>query len=369
MSNPIVFLCGSRDFHAMDWYKSAKELLPEKDIFILTDLIAGEGYKKLIDKTDKVFKLVIIDNILLKNQSKIGNIWRNLIKFIVAPVQVMLIKRFSKQFPDAIYHAHSMYYLFLAWAAGIPYIGTPQGSDILIKPDKSRVYKYFTLRVLKSAKYITVDSTIMKGKIFDLTGINALIIQNGIEIDAIRQYLDSVQNNETNRNLILSLRGFTPLYRIREIVDARNCSRIQSNYPITFIYPFKETGYFEEVHSLIKPIDIDLGRIDRNKMYELLVSTKLVISIPLSDSSPRSVYEAIFCGCAVAITYHSYYELLPSCMKSRIILVDIGNIDWFEKSVQMSDLIIQNPYVPSEEALELYDQKRSFTKLTKILLS
>ena len=52
MANPLVFLCGARDFHAMDWYKSAKELLPSKDIYILTDLIKGEGFRKLINKNE-----------------------------------------------------------------------------------------------------------------------------------------------------------------------------------------------------------------------------------------------------------------------------------------------------------------------------
>ena len=59
MSNQLVFLCGARDFHAMDWYKSAKELLPEKDVFILTDLIEGEGFKKLINENDKVFSFIL----------------------------------------------------------------------------------------------------------------------------------------------------------------------------------------------------------------------------------------------------------------------------------------------------------------------
>ena len=45
MPGPLVFLCGARDFHAMDWYRRAKELLPEADTCILTDLIAAEGFK------------------------------------------------------------------------------------------------------------------------------------------------------------------------------------------------------------------------------------------------------------------------------------------------------------------------------------
>jgi hypothetical protein len=367
MSDQLVFLCGARDFHAMDWYKSAKEILPEKDIYILTDLIEGEGYKNLLIENDLVFKLIIIDRFLFKTQSSFGHIWRNFLKLLIFPFQVILIKKFSIKYPNAIYHAHSMYYLFLAWASGIPYVGTPQGSDILIKPNKSKLYKHFTVKALKSAKAITVDSVKMKDKIYELAGLDAQIVQNGIDIDAINKFLSTYTLESMSRQTVLSIRGFTPLYRIREIIMARNISSTTSNIPLTFVYPFQENDYSKEIIPLIKPIDTNMGRLDRIKLYEILVSSKLVISIPYSDSSPRSVYEAIFCGCAVAITYHPFYDYLPKCMKSRIILVDLNDKDWFEKTIKKSSEIIEVPYTASEEALNLFDQKRSFRLMAELL--
>ena len=56
MNKNLVFLCGARDFHAMDWYASAKELIDDSsNISIVTDLIEGEGFTKLVDSSDKVF--------------------------------------------------------------------------------------------------------------------------------------------------------------------------------------------------------------------------------------------------------------------------------------------------------------------------
>lgn len=367
MIKQLVFLCGARDFHAMDWYKSAKELMPDKEVFILTDLIAGEGFKKLINENDIVFNLIILDRFLLNTQSKIGNIWRNFIKLLVFPFQVVLIKRFSKKYPHAIFHAHSMYYLFLAWAAKISYVGTPQGSDVLIKPYKSVLYKYFSVKSLKAAKAITVDSVKMKEKIFELSGVNAQIIQNGIDLDSIKHFLSSQSEVSLNRSSLLSIRGFAPLYRIKELVLNRNSS--MPNLPITFIYPFYENEYKKEVNLLLNSEDQDMGRVDRSVMYKILATTKLVFSIPFSDSSPRSVYEAIFCGSAVAITYHPYYDNLPDCMKNRIILVDLNDKNWFEKSVNKANQIVNTPYFPSEEAVNLFDQKKSFIKLEKLFFN
>ena len=46
MDKKLVFLCGARDFHAMVWYRSVEEEIPNENLCILTDLIAGEGFKK-----------------------------------------------------------------------------------------------------------------------------------------------------------------------------------------------------------------------------------------------------------------------------------------------------------------------------------
>jgi hypothetical protein len=363
----LVFLCGSRDFHAMDWYKSAKSLLKNNvtEVIILTDLIEGEGYKRLITSNDYVEKLIILDKLLFRKQSKIAHIWRNILKLLVFPVQVFLIKRFAIKNENAVYHAHSMYYLFMAWAAKIPYIGTPQGSDILIKPDKSFLYKYFAVKSLRAAKAVTVDSVKMQSRIKELSGIDAYIIQNGIDIEALSPIINSSINQI--RDKILSIRGFTALYRIKEILQARNNSLVNKELPLTFIYPFFESQYFSELKPLIKNHDFDLNRVERDVMYELILRSKLVLSIPISDSSPRSVYESIFCGAAVAITYHPYYDILPDCMKSRIILVNLNENNWFDHALIKAEQIISSPYVPSEEAINLFDQKKSFQLIEKLL--
>lgn len=367
MNKKLVFLCGARDFHAMDWYRSALNLLPNAEICILTDLIAGEEFKILINDNDKVYKLLILDKFLFPKQSKLGNIWRNFIKLIAFPIQILLIKKFAKTNPYSVYHAHSMYYLWLAWIAGVPFVGTPQGSDILIKPHKSKIYKYFSKQSLKAARAVTVDSIAMKNGVKEISGVDAYVIQNGIDIESIFGSLRVLKSLRLNRTKVLSIRGFTPLYRIKALLDARNTTESNCETPITFIYPFHDTAYRNEIYTSIKPFDIVLGRVDRIKMYELLSEAKLVISIPYSDSSPRSVYEAIFCGCAVAVSYHPYFDALPQCMKPRIIIVDLGKKGWFDEAVSLAEKIVSTEYKPSEKAIKLYDQKLSFKLIEQLL--
>ena len=94
-------------------------------------------------------------------------------------------------------------------------------------------------------------------------------------------------------------------------------------------------------------------------MYELLGSSKLAISIPTSDSSPRSVYEAIFLGCCVAVTYNSWINELPDCMKSRLIIINLKNKLWLKDAIKFADEMKKITYKPSELALEMFDQKKS----------
>tara|TARA_Y200000002_G_scaffold365326_1_gene355127 strand:- start:442 stop:1569 length:1128 start_codon:yes stop_codon:yes gene_type:complete len=368
ISKTVVFLCGASDFHAMDWYRTALKIIPDRNVVILTDLIAGEGFKKLINEEDKVYRLLIIDKLLFSAQSKIANIWRNIIKLLIFPYQVYLLRTFSKRFSNSIYFAHSMYYMVLAWAGRVEYVGTPQGSDILIKPYKSKLYKYFTIKALLGAKAVTVDSLNMSNKMETLCNIQPQIIQNGIDIKSILKIVKvPKQNQKVHRSGILSIRGITPIYRIEKIIKGRNTSKDNKITPLTFTAPFAENDYKNVIIEELETYDQFLGRLDKVSLHKRLSKTKLVISIPFSDSSPKSVYESIFLGCAVAITFNKYYDLLPECMQSRIVLINLEDDNWFGKAIHTANEIVESPYVPSEKALHLFDQRESFKAIVELL--
>lgn len=101
-------------------------------------------------------------------------------------------------------------------------------------------------------------------------------------------------------------------------------------------------------------------------MYQIFSEARLVISIPLSDSSPRSVYEAIFCGAPVAICHNRYYDILPDDMKSRMILIDLDNPDWFELALTEADVLIQSEPEFSAETWDMFDQRASLKKIMEL---
>jgi len=357
----VIILGNARCYHTMDWYRTIRSVCDNDNVLFATDLIQSEGHTLIAEDADKIISLFNIDRYLFSGQSKRVNLWRNFIKLLVAPAQVFFVKNLNRKYPDSLIHAHTMYYMFLCWVARVDFVGTPQGSEVLVRPQRSALYKFFAARALSAAKSITVDSKNMSDRVKELCGKDCFIFQNGVDTKAIYDVLDL----EISRSRVVSFRGISPLYRTKEIAEAKGLLKSEVN--LDYIYPLWEEDYKDEVEAISKSTDCFLGRVDRNTMYRIFNESILAISIPKSDSSPRSVYEAIFCGCIVAVTYNSWIDVLPSCMRKRLFIVDLANDRWLEDALEYAKKNVTDRYVPSEEALNLFDQFRSVEKLVNNL--
>jgi len=346
----IIFVCDSRDYHAMDWFHVVKDICVDCDVKVATDVTSDKNEADTLIKVgDEIIQLFNISGLLFKRQSRFADIWRNAVKLLTTPLQISELRRLSRTNEGAIFHAHSMYYIFLCWLAKVKFIATPMGSDVLVRPDESAFYKYLTKKSLAAADQITGDSVKMQEKILELSNRSSLVIQNGIDVRGINSYL----NDGAERNAIVSIRGFYPNYQIEHIISSRK--HLNNPVDITFIYPFYEAGYRETIRQGFGPGDQDRGRLPKDELYQLLSSTFLAISIPESDSSPRSVYEAIFCGCCIAVSYSPWIDSLPVCMYNRLVVVDLEDQNWLAKAIEKARTITKTKYIPSQDALDLYD--------------
>lgn len=362
-----AFLCGARDYHAMDCYQSAKQLYRDKQVMVVTDLLAAEGLESLATDDDIVEKLLIIDRFLIRRRCRLADLWRNVLKMAVLPIQAWKLKRFYQRHSDAIFLAHGMYYMRLAQQARVPYIGTPQGSEILVRPYQSKAYCRFATKALLGAKAVTVDSTLMQEKIKQLCGVRAHVIQYGIDLSTIHRVYD--EQAVRKGAPFLSVRGIEPLYRTQELVAARNRSKHYSQQPMNLIYPHYKDEYLKATETTIRQGDQMMGRLSREDMYRLMNQSEIAFSIPMSDSSPRVVYEAVFMGCVCVIARNPYYERLPKCMQQRLVVADVEEPDWFDKAVDAAYAKTSERFEPTEEALEMFDQVRQFKHVHALIES
>jgi hypothetical protein len=357
----ITFVGNARCYHSMDWFRTVRSLSPtDRSINFLTDLIDSERHAVLVRSDDNVGNLYNIDWLLFRQQSRLSDAWRNVVKLLLSPVQVILLRRYVNKHPGRLYHAHTMYYMFVCAMAGVPFIGTPQGSEVLVRPLRSALYRRGAIKALQAAKVVTVDSVKMRDEIRKLAGVDAMVIQNGVDVDRLKG-----EQRTSRRTEVVSLRGFTDLYQIDKILDAR--ARSLSRPPLTFIYPFWDDAFKARCAAAVTSEDRDLGRLDKDAMYALLGATALAISVPKSDSSPRSVYEAIFAGACVAATHGTWYDALPACMKARIFIVDLAHEGWLDRAIEFSEEVGRVAFEPSAEAIEQFDQVRSMRRAIDLL--
>ena len=355
--NDIVFIIGSNDFHAMDKYWLTARFVYPRKVILLTDTIEYSGMPKLIKDHAAFERLFIIDKFLLKQYTSFGNFWRNLIKLIFIPIQLYRLKIFFNNNRFATYHAIPMYYMFLCYLARIQFIATPQASEILVRPNKSKLYKLFAIKTLKSAKLVIVDSIQMQKKVFELSGINSLVFKNGFDVQATLENTTLI----SERTEIISIRGLNPFYRIHEIFNSREESKCINR--ISLIYPSEEVDYKNKINKLLKKGDQDLGKLSKVDLYNLMKKTVLAISIPNSDSSPRSVYECIFSGAIVAVVYSPFIDELPQCMRNRIFIIDLKNKNWFREAIDFANIAILDQFIPSESALDFCDEQRTIKNI------
>ena len=355
-----VFLGSGRCFHTMDWFRSCCELVDTPPVFI-TDNYGREGFVPLLQPMDNIYELFIIDSFLFERASILGHLWRNFLKLLLIPLQIIKLRRALQELPEPFIFAHSTYYAFLASFCNVRYSTTPQGSEVLVRPLRSRFYKAFLLRSVRHASFVTVDSVAMASALKRLANISAEIIQNGIDVSKI---LSVPANSNSNRTLTTSIRGFDKNYRIVDILIERNI--FAPHVDLNFCFPFMEEKYYKDILKLIGCSDLLHGRLSRDQMYEILRKSSCVISIPHSDSSPRSVYEAIFCGASVICVHASYVDNLPSCMRQRIVVIDLSDPLWFCAALSRARELSSKPFVPSSEALELFDQLSSMRKCLKL---
>tara|TARA_Y100000768_G_C23987595_1_gene689911 strand:- start:212 stop:1306 length:1095 start_codon:yes stop_codon:yes gene_type:complete len=352
----IVYLCSSRDFHAIDWYRFSQKYI-KKDFCIVTDTISSEGAEKLVKESDTIIYLKIIDKFLFKRQSKFGDKWRNLLKFMLLPYQVLLLKKKIGNHDNILFHAHGMYYMLIAALANVDFIGTPQGSEILLRLEKSHIYRFFALKAMNSAKCVTIDSKSMQNKIKKYCFAKTRILQNGIDIDMISEYC----NFDNKRTKIVSIRAIDPLYRIESILKSRKL--MADPLAINFIYPFEDKNYYEGINFRLTKDDKMHGKLNTESMFKLFEKTLLAISIPSSDSSPKTVYEALCCGAPVAVTENKYIEMLPRILRERLIIVDLDNPRWFEDALLEAKRIVENKFEFNKKDFFFIDRKESIKVL------
>lgn len=314
----ILFIGSSADWHVDLW---VKYFANKHMVFLFSD---KEDY--LHDQPYIGVKVIkspgLLGWILNSLRIKSHRLYQ-LNKLISAQFFAWKIKSIIRKHRIDIVHAHSLYYGFVASMIriNVPVVFTPMGSDVILQAQSNLIYRYMAYKSFARADIVTGDSLLLQRKGYEVGANreNNYIIQNGVDTDIFYPKSNNLKNKyrvKSNETLIFSPRGFTPLYNIDIIVDTMYLL-VKHGYKIKcmFSYAFG-AAYLSEIKRKIANYGLDdcviwLGFLSYTEMAEHYNASDIVVSVPSSDSSPKSVYEGMFCQKPVIISDLSWsYELL-----------------------------------------------------------
>lgn len=375
----ILFLGNSTSWHVVPWvnyfasrhetslfsfiepYKHSQEL---NNVFLInSNGVIGYVLKAFKIKTDFFYKFN---------------------RIISIPIAYIRISIFVKKNKIDVIHAHSVFYGFLAsfLTSGVPVVFTPMGSDVLVNPKKSRLYKYMTIYAYKKAKMVTGDSYILQktGKLYGATEAMNHVIQNGVDQKIFfpkvkNPNLKKKYNLNDDEIIFYSPRQVEELYNIDIIIESLNALALKGkNFKCMFSYG-PNSRYINSIKLKIQKYNLEnhiiwLPLLNHEEMANHYNLSDLVISIPSSDSSPRSVYEAALCKKPIIVSdlswSHEFFSNKDSLIKIAVRDADILLkilVDFFSNRPKYELFASKS----NEIALEHFDFKTNMNKMDSLL--
>lgn len=213
-------------------------------------------------------------------------------------------------------HVHGLFALFVAYFSLVPanrIVFTPQGSDLLLVPHKYPILKIFLTFILPSIRAITADSQQLLDACSSLSNARTsyFLIQNGIDIDILSNHLSPDVSTYTYD--LIWPRGTSSLYQFSYFQSLlQSLSRISPrviNVAIVGAYGLLNIPDSLKTNPLLN-ITI-YPRLSFTSLCALIRDSMIVVSIPISDSSPRTVYESIYLRKFLLLTRLPCFNWIP----------------------------------------------------------
>jgi glycosyltransferase involved in cell wall biosynthesis len=213
-------------------------------------------------------------------------------------LEARAIKKLLKKIQPDIVNAHyiTSYGLLAALSGYKPLVLSAWGSDILVTPNKSFVYRLITKYALSKASLITSDSLYMTEKAKDLTSKRIITVPMGVEETLIK--LNRKANEQTK---IISLRTINKNSNIDIIVKGFDSFLKRNKSDNAQLIIGNNGPELDNIKALVQSLGIESkvifkGFMKREELLEELASSSIHISIPTSDATSVTLLEAMAVG-------------------------------------------------------------------------
>jgi glycosyltransferase involved in cell wall biosynthesis len=220
---------------------------------------------------------------------------------------VAWIRRLLRELDPQVVHAHWFpgFGFFAALARASPLVVMAWGSDVYRANFRQELVNRY---VARHADLVMTDSAALIDRILDLGALKerTLIVNWGVDLEAFSP--DSAGLPELRERLslgpgpmILSPRSLAPVYNMPTILEA--FARVGERFPdaqlvlkhMAITQPdLGELPHAERVRLV--------GHVPYEVMADYYRAADVCVSIASSDSSPRSAWEALACGCPLILS-------------------------------------------------------------------
>lgn len=222
-----------------------------------------------------------------------GGNWKVLLKY-------RSVKKILRQISPDVFHAlyATSYGITGALCGYHPYVITALGTDVLISPNQSKLYKVLLKFAFSKADWITAMADHMKMAIEKLGVPSNKIATVPFGIDPTVFY-EMNEQLSSEKFVITSTRNFEKVYNIPHLIKAVAKAKIK--IPTIHLNLIGAGSLKSEIETLIDEKNLQnnvtfFGKIPQKEIAKILNQSHLFISVSLSDGNNISLNEAMACG-------------------------------------------------------------------------
>lgn len=222
-----------------------------------------------------------------------GGNWKVLLKY-------PKVKKILKQIRPDVFHAlyATSYGITGALCGFHPYVITALGSDVLISPNQSKIYKFLLKFAFSKADWITAMADHMKIAIEQLGVSPTKVSTVPFGIDP-KVFYPTHPQLERIPFVITSTRNFEKIYNIPHLIHAVAIAK--SKIPEIRLNLIGAGSQKNELEKLIETEGLSknvkfFGKIPQPQIAEVLNHSHLFVSVSLSDGNNISLNESMACG-------------------------------------------------------------------------
>ncbi|MFA7273244.1 MAG: glycosyltransferase family 4 protein [Crocinitomicaceae bacterium] len=222
-----------------------------------------------------------------------GGNWRVLLSFLK-------VRKIVKQIAPDVFHSlyATSYGLTGALCGFHPYVITALGSDILISPKQSAIYRLLLKFAGRRSDLFTVMSEHMRieSEKIGIAAEKIMVLPFGIDPAVFNA---DNRRLEASKFIMTSTRNFEDVYNIPHLL--KSFQLVQEKIPQAHLNLIGAGSKKLVLEELVKELNLEekvtfLGKISQKEMVEVFNSTHVFVSVSVSDGNNISLNEAMASG-------------------------------------------------------------------------